>query len=317
MPELVGHDPVRRSFARLFLSLRTRAKVTQEGAAKELELGRATINRIEAAEDGVKLPRTLVAAMAELFGCDDKEQQLLFGLAAETRNGRQQSWWQDYTGTEVPAWFSLYLSLEGFAERIRVHFGELLPGLIQDPAYARAVIGVPPDYWSDDEVERRVESRLRRQQMLEGKPPVFEAIGSEGALYRMVGGRDVMLRQIERVLALTERDNVTMRIIPFDAGVHAGMAASDFTLLNFPKSAIFGGAANGAGTNGNGSTTIGNDSIAEPPLAYVETFTGAMYTQTAADVEAYSALWADLEHRALSPEDSRALITTRRKELMR
>ena len=56
MPDLVGHDPVRRSFARLFLSLRTRAKVTQDRAAKELELGRATILRLEAAEDGVKLP---------------------------------------------------------------------------------------------------------------------------------------------------------------------------------------------------------------------------------------------------------------------
>ncbi|MCW2687998.1 MAG: helix-turn-helix domain protein, partial [Mycobacterium sp.] len=253
MPELVGHDPVRRSFARLFFSLRTRARVTQERAAKELELGRATINRIEAAEDGVKLPRNVVTDMARLFGCDDKEQQLLLGLAAETRNGRQQSWWQDYSGSEVPAWFSLYLSLEGFAKHIRVHFGELLPGLLQDQAYARAVISVPPDYWSAEEVERRVESRLRRQQMLEGEPPVFEAIGSEGALYRMVGGDDVMGQQLKRILTLTERDNVTVRIIPFHAGVHAGMAASDFTLLDFPKTAIFGGIGNGVGSNGVGS----------------------------------------------------------------
>lgn len=323
MPELVGHDPVRRSFARLFFSLRTRARVTQERAAKELELGRATINRIEAAEDGVKLPRNVVTDMARLFGCDDKEQQLLLGLAAETRNGRQQSWWQDYSGSEVPAWFSLFLSLEGFAERIRVHFGELLPGLLQDQAYAQAVISVPPDYWSEEEVERRVESRLRRQQMLLGsQPPVFEAIGSEGALYRMVGGDDVMAKQLEGILTLTERDNVMVRIIPFDAGVHAGMAASAFTLLDFPKTAIFGGIAdvvgtNGTGTNGAGGAVAVNDSIAEPPLAYVETFTGAMYTQTAADVKAYDALWMDLEHRALPPEESRALITARWKELMR
>lgn len=317
VPELAGHDPVRRSFARLFLSLRTRAKVTQDRAAKELELGRATINRIEAAEDGVKLPRALVTEMARLFGCDDKEQQLLVGLAAETRNGRQQSWWQDYTGSEVPSWFSLYLSLEGFAERIRVHFGELLPGLLQGEEYARAVISVPAGYWSAEEVERRVESRLRRQKMLEGEPPVFEAIGSEGALYRMVGGSKVMAQQLERVLDLTERGNVSLRVIPFQAGVHAGMAASDFTLLDFPSTAIVGGVGNGIGANGNGGAGIANDSIAEPPLAYVETFTGAMYTQTAADVEAYGGLWKDLEDRALGPEDSRALIAARRKELTR
>lgn len=314
MPELVGHDPVRRSFARLFASLRTRARITQEGAAKELDLGRATLSRLEAAEDGVKLPRGLVGQMADLFGADDKERQLLLALAAETRNGRQQSWWQHYTSSEVPAWFSLFLSLEEFAERIRVHFGELLPGLLQVPAYARAVIGVPPDYESTEEVERRVESRGRRQQILDRTPPLFEAIGSEGALYRVVGGADVMRQQLERILTLTERDNVTVRIIPFEAGVHAGMAASDFTLLSFPDSAIVG--ANGSGANGTGGSATANDSIAEPPLAYVETFTGAMYTQTAADVEAYDAVWRDLEGRALPPADSRALIKARRKELM-
>jgi DNA-binding XRE family transcriptional regulator len=315
VPDLVGHDPVRRSFARLFFSLRTRAKVTQDRAAKELELGRATILRLEAAEDGVKLPARLADAMADLFGADEKERQLLLALAAETRNGRQQSWWQNYTSSEAPTWFSLYLSLEGFAERIRVHFGgDLWPGLLQEPGYARAVISVPPGWESTEEVERRVESRLHRQRLLDGAPPVFEAIGSEGALYRMVGGADVMTRQLERILKLTKRDNVMVRLIPFEAGVHAGMAASDFTLLDFPETAITGVISNAA--NGNGSA-LANDSIAEPPLAYVETFSGAMYTQTAGDVKAYNAVWKDLEERALAPAESRALIEARWKEMMR
>lgn len=318
MPDLVGHDPVRRSFARLFAVLRTRAKITQERAAKDLELGRATILRIEAAEDGVKLPARLVHAMADLFGADDKERQLLLALAAETRNGRQQAWWQGYTSSEVPDWFSLYLSLEGFAERIRVHFGDLLPGLLQVREYASAVISVPTGYWSTDEVERRVESRLHRQQLLEDPPPAFEAIGSEGALHRMVGGIEVMKQQLERILKLTERDNVVVRIIPSRAGVHAGMAASDFTLLDFPETPISDGIANGMAANGNGNgSALLNDSAAEPPLAYVETFTGAMYTQTASDVEAYNAVWKDLEKRALPVDDSRKLIRKRLEEMMR
>ena len=312
---LVGHDPVRRSFARLFVSLRTRARVTQERAAKELELGRATINRIEAGQDGVKLPNRLVDQMADLFGADDKERQLLLALAAETRNGRQQSWWRDYTSSEVPAWFSLFLSLEGAAERIRVHFGELIPGLLQDAQYAREVIGVPPGYETIEEVERRVESRLHRQRLLTEASVTFEAIGSEGALYRLVGGAGVMVEQLDRILALTERPNVVLRIIPFTAGVHAGMAASDFTLLDFPTPTMANGNGVAGNSNGNGSLVV-NESVAEPPLAYVETFTGAMYTQTAADVEAYNAVWTDLENRALSPAESRALIEKRRKELM-
>ncbi|MDM4723282.1 helix-turn-helix transcriptional regulator [Micromonospora sp. WMMA1363] len=307
MADLVGLDPVRRSFARLFFTLRTRAQVTQDRAAKELELGRATILRLETAEDGVKLPVRLVDAMADLFGADDKERQLLLALAAETRNGRQQSWWQNYTSSEVPAWFSLYLSLEEFAKRIRVHFGDLLPGLVQEPAYARAVISVPPGREPREEVERRVESRLHRQRLLERSSVVFEAIGSEGALHRMVGGADTMRRQLERILRLTERDNASVRIIPFGTGVHAGMAASDFTLLDFPETAT--------AANGNGSAM--NDSIAEPALAYVETFTGAMYTQTVSDVEAYDAVWKDLKERALTADDSRALIEERLKEMMR
>lgn len=308
MAELVGHDPVRRSFARLFYTLRTRARVTQDRAAKELELGRATIIRIETAEDGVKLPIRLVDQMADLFGANEKERQLLLALGAETRNGRQHSWWQHYTSSEVPAWFSLYLALEGFAERIRVHFGELLPGLLQTPEYARSLIGLPAGYWSNEEVDRRVESRLRRQQILDGAPPIFDAIGSEGVLHRLVGGPDVMKQQLRRILVVTERDNVSVRFIPFDSGEHAGMAASDFTLLDFAETGMVGAAGN------NGS---GGDPVAEPPVAYVETFTGAMYTQTGVDVDAYGALWKDLETRALGRDESRALIEARLKELMR
>ncbi len=317
MPDLAGHDPVRRSFARLFHSLRTSARVTQEHAAKELELGRATINRIEAAEDGVKLSRALVGQMAELFGASDKERQLLLALAAETRNGRKQAWWQHYTSSEVPAWFSLFLSLEGFAERIRVNFGELLPGLLQTSAYARTVISVPPGFWSAEEIERLVSSRLRRQQMLAGTPPVFEAIGSEGALHRMVGGKDVMKNQLEHILELAERDNVTVRIVPFDHGMHAGLAGSDFTLLDFPETGMFPSNGNGTTINWTGGLAVVNDTVAEPPLAYVETLTGAMYTQTAVDVQAYGAMWKDLESRALDRQESRALIEARLKEVMR
>ncbi len=344
MPELVGHDPVRRSFARLFLSLRTRAQVTQVRAAKELELGRATINRLEAAEDGVKLPRGLVGQMADLFGADDNERELLLALAAETRAGRSTPpWWQHDTNTFSPPWSSLYLSLEGSAERIRIHFTELVPQLLQERQYAQAIFAGPTGYLSAEEIERRVESRLDRQRMLDRSPPLLEAIGSQSALQRMVGGAEVMQQQLEHILAMTERANVIVRIIPFAAGVHAGMAASEFTLLDFPAAEITrtsghdrtvgggspggrnaggrnvgGGNAEGCGVNG-WACDVGavSDMIAEPTLAYVESFTGAIYTQAAAEVKAYDAIWQDLENRALQPEETRALISKQCQELTR
>jgi len=290
--DTVGSALLRRYIGRRFEALRAQAGLTQEQAAKRLERGRITIARIEAGDETVRFREIDVRAMLQIFQADERTSELLLALTAETRNGRRKSWWHDYTETALPNWFGLYVTLEDSAETIRQYEAELVPGLLQTKAYAEQVIRVPAGYIPDTEVDRRVNVRIARQSLLtRPRAPHLSVILNEAVLRRPVGGTNVIREQLERLVNVTVRGNVSVRILPFASGVHGGMAAcGPFTLLDFPE------------------TEHSREPI-EPPLAYAESLTGAMYLNKPDEVAAYRLAWADLEGRALDEKESRALIT--------
>jgi hypothetical protein len=114
----------------------------------------------------------------------------------------------------------------------------LIPGLLQTEEYAREVItefgGQPPK----DRLDALVALRMRRQELLKrtGPPPWFFFILNEGVVRYLVGGKKVMNNQIRHLVELADRDNVTIEIVPFSAGIHPGMQAP-FIALEFPESA--------------------------------------------------------------------------------
>jgi DNA-binding XRE family transcriptional regulator len=289
--DTVGSALLRRFIGRRFEALRAQAGLTQEQAAKRLERGRITIARIEAGDQTVRFREIDVRAMLSVFQADERTSELLLALTAETRNGRRKSWWHDYTETALPNWFGLYVTLEDSAETIRQYQAELIPGLLQTKAYAEQVNRVPAGYIAETEIARRVNVRIERQSLLtRPRAPHLSVIMNEAVLRRPAGDPDVIREQLEYLNAVTVRGNVSIRILPFASGVHGGMAASSFTLLDFPE------------------TEHSREPI-EPPLAYAESLTGAMYLNKPDEVAAYRLVWADLEGRALDEKESRALIT--------
>jgi transcriptional regulator with XRE-family HTH domain len=273
--------------------LRQAAGLTQEEAARRLERSRATISRIEEGEDGVRFREVDVRQMLELYTAGNKDREILLALTAETRNGRRKSWWHDYTGTELPSWFELYVSLEDAAEVICQYESELLPGLLQTRAYAEAIAKVPTGLLDEPEIQRHTEVRMERQSLLtRPRAPRLEVVVSEASLHRVVGAGDLAAEQLQHLLDITQRLNVVVRVLPWSAGIHGGMAGSSgFSLLRFPGDPI-------------------SSEPLEPPLAYVDSPTGAMYLTKPAEVKVYNLIWDDLRTRALSPEDTRQMITT-------
>lgn len=291
MADMVGSALLRRYIGRRFATLRLKAGLTQEQAAGALERGRATLGRIEDGDERVRFRDIDVRAMLDVYKASQQDREILLALTAETRNGRRKSWWHDYTETALPEWFGLYVTLEDAAETIRQYEPELVPGLLQTRAYAQEVNRVPAGYIHEDEVQRRVNVRLERQSLLtRPRAPHLSVILNETTLHRLVGDVALMKDQFEHLLNAMQRSNVSIRVLPFAAGVHGGMTSA-FTILDFPKDGPTG-------------------EPLEPPLAYVDTLTGAMYLNKPDEVSAYELAWQDLGRRALDETTSRKMITT-------
>ena len=294
---MVGSALLRRYIGRQFARLRSQAGLSQEAAADALQRSRATIARIEEGDPRVRFRDIEVRAMLDLYHASERDRATLLGLTAETRNGHRKGWWHDYTDTALPGWFELSVALEDSAEIIREYDIENVPGLLQTRAYAEQVMRSPANNLAPDEAAHRVQLRMQRQSLLtRPRAPRYEVILSEAALHRPVGGPAAMAEQLQRLIDVGSMPNVSIRVVPFSVGAHGGMtAASAFRLLEFPKD-----------PHGYGEPL-------EPPLVYVDSFTGALYLNKPDEVEAYRLAWDDLERRALDESATTDLINEMRK----
>ncbi|MEU6891954.1 helix-turn-helix transcriptional regulator [Streptomyces sp. NPDC046557] len=129
--------------------------------------------------------------------------------------------------SQLPAWFQAYAEMEARAGYISTFQAQLIYGLLQTPAYARAVLGSR----SNDDLDAKVAARMDRQRILEREdPPLMWVVMSEAALHQEIGGREVMREQLAHLVVLQEWEWVKVQILPFEAGAHAGLDGS-FTLL--------------------------------------------------------------------------------------
>jgi Domain of unknown function (DUF5753) len=119
-----------------------------------------------------------------------------------------------------PDWFGQYLLFEAQATVIRIFEVSWIPGLLQTEEYARAVLVASGSAQLDDQVA----SRMARQELLtKPSPPSLWVILDESVIRRPIGGRDVMRSQLSRLLELSERPNVFVRVVPLSVGAHVGL----------------------------------------------------------------------------------------------
>jgi hypothetical protein len=188
------------------------------------------LSRIENRKIGITT--TDMRKLLDLYDVRDTSQrQRLLDMA---RRATERGWWQEY-GSAIPSEYSTLIGLEAEASEIRTYQPEAVYGLLQTPAYARAVIRVGRPEDTAETIDQRVEVRLARQEILErADPPRVRVVLSEGAVRRQVGGPDVMREQLRHLAAERNRANVIIQILPFTAGEHPAMAGP-FVLLDFPE----------------------------------------------------------------------------------
>lgn len=216
----------RRRLASGLRRRRQSAGLTIEDMARALECSPAKISRMETGAVGVRLPD--LQAISDVLDLPGPEREHFVELV---RAARSRGWWQDFSDV-VPPDSAMFYGLEDGADRIAQHSTSLVPGLLQTREYASALLGsvrgVPGEI-----VERRLELRLRRQQILRREsPPTLHVVLDEAVLHRPVGGPEVMGKQIDHLLELADESTVDIRVVPFSGGIHAAAGVS-FTVFGF------------------------------------------------------------------------------------
>ncbi|WP_328412537.1 helix-turn-helix domain-containing protein [Nocardia sp. NBC_00403] len=281
----------RRQLGRYLRDWRTQAGLTIAEASKLMEWGASTLQRLEKGQaDRI---RTIdIQELCRIYGIPDELADGLKGLAQQAA---VKSWWHAY-GDLIPENFDVYVGLEASAQQLTSYQSELVLGLLQTADYAWALnrLGYPND--SDAELDRRVQLRLQRQALITRKasPAIVDVVLHESVLHRVVGGAKVMAAQLRHLADFSTRENVSLRILPFAAGVPLGVCTGPFTVLEF-------------GTDSKGQPI-------EPPVVYAEGFTGDLYLERCADVRRYDRAHECLQRCALDIQPSRHLLRQVAKE---
>jgi transcriptional regulator with XRE-family HTH domain len=259
-----------RRLARALRQFREGAGLTIEEVAEKLEMSASTVSRMETAQVGVR-PRDL-GFLLDMYKVSEAERGQLLQIARERR---QQRWWQEYA--DLPS-ISL-AGLEVDASTIWQYSTQLVPGLLQIEAYARAVLEAIRLDDKPGDIDRRLELRLHRQALLTGEDaPEYWVVLDEAVVRRQVGGPAVMAQQLERLAEAATLSNVTLQVLPFAAGEHAGMDG-DFTVLHYRESA-------------------------DPDVVFIENTGSDMYLEAPAVTRRYNKIFDHLRAAAQNPGES-------------
>jgi transcriptional regulator with XRE-family HTH domain len=258
--------------------LREAAGLTPDQAGFEIRGSRSKISRLE--NGRVRLKNRDVTDLLTLYGVTDEVVRSKFLALVMQSNG--PDWWKEY-GDILPGWFETFLGLEAAAATIRSLEVQFVNGLFQTADYARAVTRLGRKVAPDEEIERWVSLRLKRQELLSRPdPPNIWSVLDESVLRRPVGDAAMMRAQFRHLIQVAELPHVTLQVIPFVRGAHAGESGS-FTVLRFEEPDL-------------------------PDVVYLEQLTNAVYVEQRSDVERYLEVVDEISSQALTPDETTQLI---------
>jgi transcriptional regulator with XRE-family HTH domain len=225
----------RRRLSAELRRLRRDAGLTADAAARALDWAPSKVTRIERNE--WKRPSVRdVADMLALYAARHATvpPEVRDALLQLARDSRVRGWWQDY-GDVLSGPYCMFVGLEAEASEVRTVQPLLIPGLLQTPEYARAVIEGSPGRHSEAEITRLVEVRLARQELVTRAcdPLRVWAVLGEAVLHQDIGGPEVMHGQAAHLLKMGGLPNVTIQIVPYSIGAWPGMYGP-VTILKFP-----------------------------------------------------------------------------------
>jgi len=251
----------------------TRAEAGYTIRASESKMSRLELGRVAFKERDV-------SDLLVFYGVTDPEQRdEVLGLVEEAN---RPGWWREYEDV-MPGWFQNYVGLEGAARILRTYETHFVPGLLQTPEYARAVLSTSTPPLNGRDLERAVALRSTRQQVLVRPEPLrVWAVVDEAVLRREVGDQEIHRTQLEHLLELLEQPNVALQVLPMSGGIHA--AGGAFSLLRF-----------------------GDDDL--PDVVYVEHLVSALYIDKREHVERYTQAMDQLSVHSMTPEASTEFVS--------
>lgn len=257
--------------------LRERAGLTATEAAQMLGTSSGQLSNVESARFGVSPDR--VRAMANLYSCTN---QPYVDALADMAGERTRGWWWEAYREVLPSGLISLAELEHHATAIRTAFTSHIPGMLQTAAHAREIFSQAIPTPTPPEVEHRVSHRIKRQDVVFREDPnPYRTVIHEAALHMRVGGRSVARAQLRHLVEMSERDHITLRVLPFDVGAFPGSGQS-INYLCGP--------------------------VPELDTVQLDQFHGPVLLDAQAHLEKYRRLLDVVEATALSPEKSRKLM---------
>ncbi|MFF7176834.1 helix-turn-helix domain-containing protein [Streptomyces pseudovenezuelae] len=279
MSDPAGPTVRRRRLGSELRELRERAGLDQAAAATHLECSTSKISRLERGQGQAKVME--IRSLLDLFGVTDEEERAKILTLHKT--AAEVGWWEQAEYEEVlPSGLGVYVGLEYDARAVQCWELGFVPGLLQTPDYARAVLASVPRRTAD-EVDRLVKARLQRQARLmpeDANPLELWAVIDESVLHRPLGGPAVMRAQLDALVTWSTRTNVTVQIYRAKDS-HPGLRGS-FSLLEFGP--------------------------ADPRIGYVDAPSGNAFLEKDRQVRGLVDTFDRLRAGALSPEESAALL---------
>ncbi|MET9430841.1 helix-turn-helix transcriptional regulator [Streptomyces sp. NPDC003036] len=256
--------------------LRERAGLTATEAARLLGTSQGQLSNVETARFGVSGDR--IRAMAQAYSCCNHAfVEALVGMSEDRRKG----WWEEYRSI-LPTDLIDLAELEHHAHGLRGAITAHVPGLLQTIDHAREIFRQAVPEMPPPEIEHRVSFRIKRQAVLYGPAPhPYQALIHEAALRIEVGGPAVARAQLQHLLDMSERDHITIQVVPFKAGAVPGSGQSIYYAYG---------------------------PVPQLDTVHLDQSHGLAFLDAEAQLEKYRALFDRIEAVALSAADSRDLI---------
>jgi transcriptional regulator with XRE-family HTH domain len=253
---------------------REAAGVTIDVVADRLGCSTSKVSRIETGH--TTATPSDVRRILDIYGVSESIKGELVQIA---REARQKGWWHPYSTVLTGA----YVGLESAARSVRLFEHQLVPGLLQSEEYAIAMIRAARLDDTDQEIEQRVRVRMARQALLIQDDPIdLRVVLDEAVLSRPVGGNAVMRDQLVRLIEAARSPNVTLQILPFASGAHAGMDGA-FAILEFEEEG-------------------------DADVVFIDNATGGLFLEKADELRKYISIFETVRSAALPPETSIELI---------
>ena len=218
----LGPTVRRRRLGAELRRLREAHSLKLEEVAEKLGLAPSTLSRIETGKAPTK--SAYLTAMLEMYEVEDPgARKVLVDMA---REGHRKGWWSIYDDV-LPSGFDIYVGLEAEASGLRSYESDVVHGLLQTTDYALTVLRELRPRDTEEQIRRVVDLRMQRQRLLDQEPPL-EAwiILDEGAIRRSIGGAAIMRHQLEQLIKASRWPNVTLQVLGFECGAHAGRIGS-------------------------------------------------------------------------------------------